>query len=458
MRDALLLAGAVQLGVLADGGDDLVALDDELGALDRHRAAAAGGVRLAQLHALHLDAGDLVALVREDAQRGAEQLELDALLLGLVDLGVVGRHLLARATVEAGDLFGAEAHGGAAGVHGGEAAADDGDLLAGVHRAVALEVPEVVDRGDHTGSVLTGDVHEVRVEGAEGEEDGVVLGLELLELEVDAQPHTGLELHAHPPEDVDLLLEDVAGQAVAGDAVAEHAARLGLRLEDLDGVALQARVEGGGEAGRPGPDDGDPLARVGLGLGRQQQLALELAGPRLVGHEAMQLADGDRVVDELPSARAFAGPRAHAAQDAGERQVLAQHPHAARVIAFRDALQETGDLDVGGAPVTTRRGAVRHVVAEDQLQVELTDGAQFGGLCGHDHAVGRGGVAGRDGIFAAFDLDDAQTTGRAHRQRLVEAEGGDRDPHLPGGREDAGALRHDGPTAVDRQRDRGDRV
>ena len=49
--DALLLAGAVELGVLADGGDDLVALDDELGALDGHGAAAAGGVGLAELHA-----------------------------------------------------------------------------------------------------------------------------------------------------------------------------------------------------------------------------------------------------------------------------------------------------------------------------------------------------------------------------------------------------------------------
>ena len=84
---------------------------------------------------MHLDAGDLVGGVGEDAHRRAQQLELDALLLGLVDLGVVGRHLLARAAVEAGDLFGALADGGAAGVHGGEAAADDGDLVADVHLA-----------------------------------------------------------------------------------------------------------------------------------------------------------------------------------------------------------------------------------------------------------------------------------------------------------------------------------
>src|SRR5450759_4068860 len=127
--DALLLGRAVELGVLADRRDDLVALNDELAALDGHGAAAAGGVGLAELHAQHLDAGDLVGGVGKDAHGRAEQLQLDALLLGLVDLGVVGGHLLARPAVQAGDLFGALAHGSAAGVHSGKAAADDGNIV-----------------------------------------------------------------------------------------------------------------------------------------------------------------------------------------------------------------------------------------------------------------------------------------------------------------------------------------
>ena len=67
VREALLLAGAVELGELADGADDLVALDDELGALDGHGAAAAGGVGLAELHADHLDAADPAGVVGEHA-------------------------------------------------------------------------------------------------------------------------------------------------------------------------------------------------------------------------------------------------------------------------------------------------------------------------------------------------------------------------------------------------------
>ena len=100
---------------------------------------------------------------------------LHALFFGLVDLGDVGRHLLARAPVEAGDLVGALAHRGAAGVHGGEAAADDGHLVAHVHVAGELELAEKVDRGDHAVGVFVGDAHLVGVEGAEAEEDRVVV-------------------------------------------------------------------------------------------------------------------------------------------------------------------------------------------------------------------------------------------------------------------------------------------
>ena len=151
VREALSLAGAVEQRVLADGADHLVALDDELGALEWHRPAAAGGVRLAQLHADHLDAVHVPVVVGEHAHRGHLKHEAHALLLGLVDLGVVGRHLLARAAIETGDLVGAQAHGRATGVHGGEAAADDRDLLAASDGPVALEVAEEVDGGDDAG-------------------------------------------------------------------------------------------------------------------------------------------------------------------------------------------------------------------------------------------------------------------------------------------------------------------
>ena len=58
----------------------------------------------------------------------------------------------------------------------------------------------------------------------------------------------------------------VRRHAVIGDAVAGHAAGLTHGLIDLDLMALLGQVEGGGEAGRPGADDGDALAGASAGL------------------------------------------------------------------------------------------------------------------------------------------------------------------------------------------------
>src|SRR3712207_7203317 len=54
------------------GRDDQVALDDELGALDRHRRAAAAGVRGAELVAHHLDPADPTLLVARSEEHTSE--------------------------------------------------------------------------------------------------------------------------------------------------------------------------------------------------------------------------------------------------------------------------------------------------------------------------------------------------------------------------------------------------
>ena len=250
---------------MADGGDDLIAGDDELGALHGHRTAPPGGVWLAQRHALHLDAGHLVRgmavkTVGDDPHGCAQQLKLDALFLGLVDLAFVGGHLLARPAVQTGHLPGAPAHCGATGVHGGEAAADDDDPLAHVHIAIALQVPEETSSGDDPVRVLAWDAQGVAAAGAQRQEDGVVVLEQALELIVDAEPDARLQLDAHAPQDIDLLVEDLARQTIAGDAVAQHAARFGHRLEDRDCMSLEPGVEGSGEARRPAAHDRQALA------------------------------------------------------------------------------------------------------------------------------------------------------------------------------------------------------
>ena len=106
-----------------------VAGDDELGARDRHRRAAAGGVRLAQLVADEPDAGEL-AVLADQLDRADEEVHADALALGLAQLLLVHDQLRAGAPVGDGDVLGAVAEARARAVHGGVAAADDDDVLA----------------------------------------------------------------------------------------------------------------------------------------------------------------------------------------------------------------------------------------------------------------------------------------------------------------------------------------
>ncbi len=231
---------------------------------------------------------------------------------------------------------------------------------------------------------------------------------------------------------------------------------VGQRLEDLDGVALEPRVEGAGEAGRAGADDGDRLAAVGLGLDRQQQLAGLLLVQALVGHEAVQPADRDRVLDELAAAGAFAGPRADAAEDGRERQILAQLAHAGLVVAVGDGVEELRDLDVRRAGVAAGRRAERVVVGQQQLEVEVAHLAHLLGVGEHDHAVGGGRRAARHGLARALDLDHADAAGGRGRQPRLVAERGDVDAEALGRFEDRLAAVAGHLLAVDGQGDLGD--
>ncbi len=205
----------------------------------RRRPEASGR---AQRHALELHAGDLVARVRDDARgRGLED-GPGALLEHLVDL-VGGGHVLHVAAIDERDLRAALAHGRARAVHRGEAAADDHDALALVVRVGQAERgdAQVLQAVDDAVGVLAGDAQLVGVVAADGHDDRVeALVLEVVDGEVHAQLGVADELDAQVPGGLVLGLEHLhLGQAVLGDAVAEHAARLGVTLEDGHVVAVR---------------------------------------------------------------------------------------------------------------------------------------------------------------------------------------------------------------------------
>ena len=76
---------------------------------------------------------------------------------------------------------------------------------------------------------------------------------------------------------------------------------------------------------------------------RQRQRAGLLLLDRLVAHEAGELADRARRVDERPAAGALAGPRADAPQHRREGQVLAQLAHPVLVVPVGDVVEELRD-------------------------------------------------------------------------------------------------------------------
>ena len=218
--------------------------------------------------------------------------------LGLFDLEVVGRHLVAglqrhhrhiggaRPLGRAGDiecfghrptvLVGLEVSGGllvgggpqrgAGCIHGDVAAADDDDLLAHVDVETLVGVDEELERPEHAVGIVARDVEAPAQRGAGGEEHGIVTLAQFL------QGHIGAEAGAEPHVDtqaddrIDVPLEQIPVEAVLGDAVEHHPAETVGRFVEGDPVAEQAQVVGGGQTGRPPSDDADAL---GSALPRQ---------------------------------------------------------------------------------------------------------------------------------------------------------------------------------------------
>ena len=108
---------------------------------DRHRAAPAGIVGLAEFHAHAAHAAHAALAVVEDRDRVGQPVELDAFLLGVMHFLGARRRLGARAAVDAVHLLGAQPQRDAHRVHRGVAGADHGDALADRQRRV--EVREV---------------------------------------------------------------------------------------------------------------------------------------------------------------------------------------------------------------------------------------------------------------------------------------------------------------------------
>ena len=337
------------VGDLADGHDDGV------GGELLERAGAVGLAVLVELHDLDLDALG-VHLVD-----GAQPVHLDALALGLVELLLVGGHLGLGAAVDDHRVLGAQTAGGAGGVHGGVPAAVDGDAAADDRLVAAGHVAQEVDGVDHVPGVDAGDLDAARQMGADGDEDGVEVALLLLGHEVGDRVVED-DLDAQLLDAGDLGVDDVARQAVLGDAVAHHAAGLLAGVVDLDLVAETRQVVGGGQARGPGADDEDAVAGVVAGM----------VEPPAVrdGHVAQVALDGvdrDGLVEVAAVAGGLARVVADAAVDGRERVVPHELAPGVLGIGLLDQAQPLLAVLARGAGVVARRQQVdidRHARAD----------------------------------------------------------------------------------------------
>ena len=179
------------------------------------------------------------------------------------------------------------------------------------------------------------------------DEDGVEVALELLERHVLADADAEDELDAEVAQpldavgDADLVLLEV------GDAVVQQPARHRPGVVDDDAMAGPRDALGDADAGGPGADDREALARRGRSHGGRRLPVGELP----LRHERLELADGDRLAlladDAMALAKPLLGaePSTHLGQLAG----LAEDVGGAVEVALFEQPEGGGDVVADGA-------------------------------------------------------------------------------------------------------------
>src|ERR1035438_3092063 len=125
---------------------------------------------------------------------------------------------------------------------------------------------------------------------------------------------------------------------------------------------------------RPSPNDSHPPPRRWNWWRRR--LACELGGrprpPLMVRDEAMQVADGKRLLHITLTAALLAQPRANPPKGRRQRQIVVYNLRGFRVVACCDARDEARDVQPGGTASLARPDAVTGVVRKQQLKRGLT--------------------------------------------------------------------------------------
>ena len=165
--------------------------------------------------------------------------------------------------------------------------------------------------------------------GTDGQVDGIELIAQASEL---LAVHGVVEFHvdAGAQDPVNLGLQALARQTIAGDAVAQHAAQVVALFKDRHLMAHHGQVVGTGKAGRAAADHGDALAGV---VGHAGLVIVEVT---MLNGKALEGEDVHGVIDHAAAAVHLAGMLAHQAADKWQRIVLADDLNGVGIAAGLD--------------------------------------------------------------------------------------------------------------------------
>ena len=267
----------------------------------------------------------------------------------------------------------AAAHGGAGDIGGDVAAADHNDLAGELRFGRKVDLLCKVHAGHDALGVVAGNAETSAVLQTDGNiEPFVALRAQLGDGDVPADIHTAAEFHAHLAQNVDLGLHNVLFETEVRNGVHQHAAETGRFVEHGRTVALLGEEVRAGHTRRPRADDGDLLIESALDLrddlfGDKARGGFEI----LLGNEALDLIDGDGLIDGAAGAGVLAAAVADAAAYGGEWVFALDELERFAVLALRGELQIALHGDVRRARRLARGRA--GIVAVDAVVVAVVD-------------------------------------------------------------------------------------
>ena len=331
-----------EIDCLADCRNDQVGFDVLFAAFDIFDLQLAAGDLGFTLH--HAQCGGTAIGIAHDADRHQAALDVDAFGQRLLDLVLVGLHLVDveyrsqchfRALLggNIGDILRHASGDGMFGigrfgvrdmaqtardgrhVDGSIAAADDYDAFADVLQTSVVERLQERGCGDHVRGFAIGDRQRATSLRTHAEEHRIELLADLLQCDVLADMAVHARLHAQIDDALDFSIQHIARGTKAGDTVAHHAAEEFVLVENGDFVPLQCQLIGAGQAGRAAAEDRNFLA----GRFDCRFVEFQLVGNGVFAEEVFHRVDADVVFHFIAVAAGLARSRAHTPHHRRER-------------------------------------------------------------------------------------------------------------------------------------------